>query len=220
MDYDAGCAGKGKTDQAMNNTVRHTPPKHITKLLLAALAATLSATLMACTSSGTQSQATSANNPEHAAEQTTPSTTAPEAQSQNAASLPLSGIAREGTPVTVLVADTLEQEGWLAVPVQGGMLYLNPQPVVTRSDLTGVQAGRGRSSEGLLALGLSLEAQIRLRNVTTQFANKRLALVIGRNMVAAPGYTAPVSSDRLVFPVGTPQNAAEAVLAITGEAIE
>jgi len=218
MDYDAVCAGKGKTDQAMKNTFRHISPKHLTRLLLAAL----TATLMACASSGAdpQSQAAPANTPEHAAEQTPQSATAPEAPSQNTASLPLSGIAHEGTPVTVLVADTVEQEGWLAVPVQGGMLYLNPQPVVTRSDLTGVQAGRGRSNEGLLALGLSLEAQIRLRNVTTQFANKRLALVIGRNMVAAPGYTAPVSSDRLVFPVGTPQNAAEAVLAITGEGAE
>jgi len=220
MDYDAGCAGKGKTDQAMKNTFRHTPPKHITRLLLTTLTAALTATLMACASNGagSHSPATSAPPPEQA--QTTPSATAPETQPQSAASLPLSGIAREGTPVTVLVADTLEQEGWLAVPVQGGMLYLNPQPVITRSDLTGVQAGRGRSNEGLLALDLSLEAQIRLRNVTTQFSNKRLALVIGRNMVAAPAYTAPVSSDRLVFPVGTPQNAAEAVLAITGEDAE
>lgn len=119
--------------------------------------------------------------------------------------------------MAVLLADTIEQEGWTAVPVQAGTLYVNPQPVLTRDDLTGVQAGRGRSGEGLLALGITPEAQIRLQDATTQFPNKRLALVVGRTMLAAPSYTTPVSTDQLVFPVGSEQNAAAAARAIAGQ---
>jgi len=121
----------------------------------------------------------------------------------------------QGITVAVLLADTAQQDGWITVPVQDGALYINPQPVILRSDITDVQAGLGRSGEGLLALGLSEEAQVRLRNITEQFPNKRLALVVGRNMLAAPAYTAPVSQARLVFPVGTGQNAAAALHVIT-----
>jgi len=136
------------------------------------------------------------------------------AQGQTAAPPDPLPITPQGVVVAILLADTLEQEGWAAVPVQGGVLYVNPQPVITRGDLINVQAGSGRSGEGLLALGLSPEAQMRLSNITAQFPNKRLALVVGRSMLAAPGYTAPVTHDKLVFPVGTQQNAAAAVHAI------
>jgi len=160
---------------------------------------------------------TSATSNHVAAEQTQQQTGAMQDVSQEQLDATASAVPQEGMPVAILLADTEKQEGWVVVPMQSGVLYVSPQPVITRSDLTDVQAGRGRSGEGLLALGLSQQAQIRLRNTTTQFPNKRLALVIGQNMVAAPGYTAPVSSDRLVFPLGTTQNAAAAAFAITGQ---
>ncbi len=125
--------------------------------------------------------------------------------------------ARQPAPVAVLLADTVEQEGWTAVPVQEGTLYVNPRPVITRDDLTGVQAGRGRSGEGLLALALNADARLRLQEATAQFPNKRLALVVGRTMLAAPSYTTPVDTDQLVFPVGSEQNAAAAARAIAGQ---
>ncbi|MCB5363220.1 hypothetical protein H0484_05550 [Pusillimonas sp. CC-YST705] len=124
--------------------------------------------------------------------------------------------ASQPAPVAVLLADTVEQEGWRPVPVQSGTLYVNPEPIIIRDDLTGVQAGRGRSGEGLLALGLSPDARLRLQQATTQFPNKRLALIVGRTMLAAPSYTTPVDTDQLVFPVGTEQNAAAAARAIAG----
>lgn len=123
---------------------------------------------------------------------------------------------RQPAPVAVLLADTVAQEGWRAVPVQSGNLYINPEPVIIREDLTGLQAGRGRSGEGLLVLGLSPDARLRLQQATTQFPNKRLALIVGSTLLAAPSYTTPVDTDQLVFPVGTEQNAAAAARAIAG----
>lgn len=128
--------------------------------------------------------------------------------------------ARQREPVAVLLADTVEQEGWMPVAIQSGTLYVNPQPVITHNDLVDVDAGRGPSGQGLLALTITPEAQTRLEEATAQFPNKRLALVVGRTMLAAPGYSTPVDTNQLVFPVGTEQNAAAAVRAITGDAAQ
>jgi hypothetical protein len=123
---------------------------------------------------------------------------------------------QQGAPVAVYLADTTLQAGWTPVTIQSGTLYVNPAPVVTRADLTGVQAGASKQGEGLLALQLSDEGRRKIMDTTTKNPNRRLALVVGRTMLAAPGYTTPVSSEHLVFAVGTEENATAAARAIAG----
>ena len=60
------------------------------------------------------------------------------------------------------------------------------------------------------------EAAQRLLQVTTQFPKKRLALVVGDTMLAAPAYGSPVKDGRLIFMVGTEANALAAARAIAG----
>jgi len=122
----------------------------------------------------------------------------------------------QGAPVAVFLADTANQQGWTAVQIQSGTLYVNPQPVITREDLVGVQAGTNKEGEGLLALSLNDAGQKKVGDITTSNPNKRLALVVGRTMLAAPSYTTPVRSNQLVFAVGTEQNATAAARAIAG----
>ena len=122
-----------------------------------------------------------------------------------------------GILIAVLLADTVQHEGWVSVPLnEGSMLYLNPEPIVTRNDLTGVQAGSSRDGEGLLALELSPQASEHVKRVTTDNPKRRLALIVGRTLMAAPGYAEPVSTQQLVFAVGTEQNATAAARAIAG----
>ena len=148
---------------------------------------------------------------------TTPSTTAPEpgsaASQEQTESLQA---ARQGAPVAVFLADTQEQAGWRAVQIQSGTLYINPQPVITREDLVDVSAGTSRQGDGLLALGLSELGRKKVENITAANPNKRLALVVGRTMLAAPGYSTQVSTDQLVFGVGSEANATAAARAIAG----
>src|SRR5690606_8153960 len=59
---------------------------------------------------------------------------------------------QQGAPVAVYVADTAQHKGWTPVSIQSGTLYVNPTPVLTRADLSSVQAGAGKQGEGLLAL--------------------------------------------------------------------
>ncbi|MEO6959277.1 MAG: hypothetical protein ABI228_07775 [Burkholderiaceae bacterium] len=123
----------------------------------------------------------------------------------------------QGAPVAVYLADTTQRTGWTPVQIQNGAaLYVNPQPVITRNDLAGVKAGSNKEGQGLLALDLNDAGKQKVKDITTKNPNKRLALVVGRTMLAAPAYTTPVSAPQLVFPVGTEANAIAAARAIAG----
>ncbi len=148
---------------------------------------------------------------------TAPSTTAPQPGSTASQEQEALQAARQGAPVAVFLADTEEQAGWRGVQIQSGMLYINPQPVITREDLVDVRAGTSRQGDGLLALGLSELGRKKVENITQANPNKRLALVVGSTMLAAPGYTTQVSTDQLVFGVGSEANATAAARAIAGE---
>ncbi|NYT36943.1 SecDF P1 head subdomain-containing protein [Allopusillimonas soli] len=162
--------------------------------------------LAACQTAPTKqtTQAPAGDTTTSQAQQTAPTTPAPQEQ------------ARQGAPVAVFIADTAVQTGWTPVDINAGKLYVNPRPVITRADLTGVQAGSNKEGEGLLALQLNAAGQSKITDATTQNPNKRLALVVGRTMLAAPSYTKPVSSDHLIFAVGTEANATAAARAIAG----
>ena len=88
--------------------------------------------------------------------------------------------------------------------------------MVTRADLTGIQAGSNKEGDGLLALELNEAGKQRVNDITGKNPNKRLALVVGRTMLAAPSFTTAVTSGQLVFVVGTEQNATAAARAIAG----
>lgn len=144
----------------------------------------------------------------------TVATPAPGTETQDSTVQPA---AAQGARVAVFLADMVVQEGWRPVAVGGdSTLYLNPQPVVTRDDLTGVQAGANQQGQGLLALMLSSDASARLQELTSSNPNKRLALVVGSTLMAAPSYSEPVSTGQLIFPVGTEANATAAARAIAG----
>lgn len=123
----------------------------------------------------------------------------------------------QGVPVVVALADVVQHEGWISVALnEGSVLYLNPEPILTRNGLIGVQAGSSSNGEGLLALELGAEAAEQIKRVTSANPNRRLALIVGRTLMAAPGYAEPVVTQQLVFSVGTEENATAAARAIAG----
>lgn len=136
--------------------------------------------------------------------------------SETTTAAPEKRVAQEGAAVAIFLADTVAQAGWTSVQIPSGALYVNPQPVLTRSDFTGVKAGTNKQGDGLLALDLNDEGKKKVVDITTKNPNKRLALVVGHTMLAAPGYSTPVTSSQLVFAVGTEQNATAAARAIAG----
>lgn len=184
------------------HTVRH----------LSKFVAPLSLVLLAACQS-TQGPGTAATEPAAQAA-TAPQTARPDP----ATSMPQSPAPaqEQGAPVAVYIADTTEQTGWTPVNLQSGTLYVNPQAVITRADLSGVQAGSNKQGDGLLALELNEQGKNKVADATTQNPNKRLALVVGRTLLAVPGYSTPVTSGQLIFAVGTEENATTAARAIAG----
>lgn len=129
---------------------------------------------------------------------------------------PMQQAQADGAPVAVFLASSDAREGWQPIELDVGTLYLNPQPVILREDLTGVQAGASEEGDGLLALELGPNGQRSLVQATTDHPNMRLALIVGRTLLAAPGYNEPVTTPHLIFVVGTEQNALSAARAIAG----
>lgn len=138
------------------------------------------------------------------AERTEPSAQAPEAQMAE--------------PLLVFLADVNPKSDWVEVDIDGSnKLYMEPEPFLTRNDLASVEAGTSAEGDGLLALTLKDDAALRLAGITQNNPGKRLALVVDGTLLAIPGYSEPIDEGRLVFMVGTKENAITAAEIIAGQ---
>ncbi|MFA5488099.1 MAG: hypothetical protein WC284_02675 [Candidimonas sp.] len=123
-----------------------------------------------------------------------------------------------GTPVGVFLSDTAIQDDWVAIPLSADTLYVHPRAVFRRCGIVGVQAGVTAQGLGLLVLGLSPAASSALAASTDRYPGKRLALVVGRTLIAAQTYLAPFMGGRLGFHVGSCDDATTIAQAVTGRA--
>lgn len=147
--------------------------------------------------------------------ESTPSTTSTTPQSQTGSQAPEAQMA---APLLVFLADTKPQMDWAEVQIDDSTtLYLEPEAFLIRSDLEGVEAGTAEGGEGLLALTLNTVATQRLARITQQNPGKRLALVVDGTLLAIPGYSEPITEGRLIFMVGSRENAIMAAQIIAGE---
>lgn len=145
----------------------------------------------------------------------TPSTTSPAPQTDPVTQAPEAQMA---APLLVFLADTTPQPDWAEVQIDASTtLYLEPEAFLARNDLAAVEAGTAETGEGLLALNLNSVATERLTRVTQQNPGKRLALVVDGTLLAIPGFMEPITEGRLVFMVGSRENAIRAAQIIAGE---
>ena len=135
---------------------------------------------------------------------------------QSAQTAPAQGQQQQGAPVGVYLVDTVQQADWATVNTQNGAYYVNPQPILTRASLTNVQAGSNKEGEGLVALEFNEEGQKKLAQVSMQNPNKRIALVVGNNLITIRDYKAPLMANPLYFMVGSRENALAIGRAIIG----
>lgn len=124
----------------------------------------------------------------------------------------------EYSPLLVFLADFEPQDDWVEVALEDDTaLYLRPEPSFTRDDLMSVETYASESGEGLLALFLTDAATERLSRLTTEHPDQRLALAVDGTLLAAPRYSEPLTNGRLVFMVGSVENAELAARLIAGE---
>jgi len=103
------------------------------------------------------------------------------------------------------------------VTLPDGKLYLQPQPVLTRSDLAEAAAVVDRQGNHYVGLSFTELGAHRLSEVTRDHVGSLLALVIDRELVAAPRIAEPLSRGVLMFGTPNAESAAQIAAAIRGD---
>lgn len=125
---------------------------------------------------------------------------------------------REALDLRLFLASVSPTPGWVPVNLNPqGVLYVMTEPVITRRDLIGIQSAvDDKTGDGILIVALSDAGFTKIRAATAAHPGLRLALVVGKTMLAAPGYAAPIAEKQLAFRVGSRENADKAARAVAG----
>lgn len=126
--------------------------------------------------------------------------------------------ARTVEPVEIYVAQVESAAGAIAVPVPDGTLYLQSRPVLTRADLTDAAALSDRQGRHFVGLRFTPQGARQLIAVSRQNVGNMLAVVVGRELVAAPRLTGGLEGGTLAFGVPSAEAAASLAARIRGDA--
>jgi len=118
--------------------------------------------------------------------------------------------------VEFYLAQTNPGEGMTEVVLPDGKLYLQPEPVLTRSDLAEVAAVVDRQGNHFVGLSFTELGAHRLAEVSRNNIGSLMALVIDRQLVAAPRIAEPLSRGVLMFGTPDAESASRIAQAIRG----
>lgn len=141
----------------------------------------------------------------------TPGQTAPEQAMPPAQSVGAS-------PVEFYLAQTQAAQGLMEVKLPDGALYMQRQAVLTRADLIESAALVDKQGQNFVGLRFSEAGARKLNDISSQNIGKMLALVVERQLVAAPRISEPLNRGVLAFSVSSAQEANELATAIRGDA--
>lgn len=122
------------------------------------------------------------------------------------------------SPVEFYLAQTEPGQGLMEVKLPDGALYMQRKAVLTRADLTESAALVDKQGQNFVGLRFSEEGARKLNEISTQNVGKMLALVVERQLVAAPRISEPLNRGVLAFSVSSAQEATELATAIRGDA--
>ncbi|WP_323018719.1 SecDF P1 head subdomain-containing protein [Castellaniella sp.] len=121
-------------------------------------------------------------------------------------------------PVAIYLAQSRSDPDLIAVQVPEGTLYLQPRPIIVRDDLTDAAALVDSQGQPFVGLRLTQSGAQRLSTASRNNVGGVLALIIGRELVAAPRITGPLDQGILAFGVSSTQAAADLAARIRGDA--
>jgi len=122
------------------------------------------------------------------------------------------------SPVEFYLAQSEPGAGMMEVKLPDGALYMLRAPVLTRADLTEAAALVDKQGQNFVGLRFSEAGARKLNEISSKNVGKMLALVVERELVAAPRISEPLNRGVLAFSVSSAQEANELATAIRGEA--
>jgi preprotein translocase subunit SecD len=120
-------------------------------------------------------------------------------------------------PVAIYLAQSAPGDRLVAVPVPDGTVYLHARPILAREDLTEAAALSDRQGGHFVGLRLTPAGAERLSAVSRQNIGNLLALVIGRELVAAPRISSVLDRGILAFEVPSAEAATDIAARIRGD---
>lgn len=136
-----------------------------------------------------------------------PATSAPGAQTPPATA----------ASVGFFVAQTQSAPGLMEVKLSNSSIYVQRQPVLTRTDLTEAAALVDRQGQNFVGLRFTEGGARKLTEVSTQNVGKLLVLVIDGQLVAAPRISEPLNRGVLAFGVESAQSASDIAARVRGD---
>jgi len=143
--------------------------------------------------------------------------TAPQKDAGAAAQQPQAAQPATAAVVEFYVAQGQAGPGLMEVKIPDGSLFMQRQPVLTRGDLTEAAALVDRKGQNFVGLRFTEEGTRKLNDVSSQNIGNMLALVIDRELVAAPRIAEPLNRGVLAFSVSSAQAASEIAAKIRGD---
>ena len=122
------------------------------------------------------------------------------------------------SPVEFYVAQPQADAGLMEVKLPDGALYMQREPVLTREDLIESAALVDKQGQNFVGLRFSEAGARKLNQISTANVGKMLALVVERQLVAAPRISEPLNRGVLAFSVSSASEANELAAAIRGDA--
>lgn len=116
------------------------------------------------------------------------------------------------------VAQATMAPGLTEIKIPDGSLFLQRQPVLTRADLSEAAALVDRQGQNFVGLRFTEAGTRKLNEVSSQNIGNMLALVIDRELIAAPRIAEPLNRGVLAFGVPSAQAASDIASKIRGEA--
>lgn len=142
--------------------------------------------------------------------------TTPKQAADTGASAPQSEQAQAST-VEFFVAQATTAPGLIEVKIPDGSMFVQRQPVLTRADLSEAAALVDRDGNNFVGLRFNEAGARKLNDVSNQNIGNMLALVIDRELVAAPKITEPLNRGVLAFGVPNAESATAIAAKIRGD---
>ncbi|MCG5263125.1 hypothetical protein EM868_19985 [Cupriavidus gilardii] len=95
-------------------------------------------------------------------------------------------------------------------------LWVAPQPVLVRSDLSAVMAVKAKDGKSYVRFNFTQPGAQKLASLTQRFSGKNFVLTVGGNLVATPRIGRPVNNGVLFVPMASEQQALNVAAVIGG----
>ena len=143
--------------------------------------------------------------------------TQPPAMAQKSVQQQAAAPAAQQTRVDFRLAQRAKAAGLSELKFPDGSLWYNPQPVLTRADLSGVEPRRTADGHPYLRFTFSALGAQKLAALTKQYRGRLLVLTLNNSLESVYAIGQPIQSGVLDIGVKSDQEAVRAVKTIAGK---